>query len=567
LWYNPALEHNADRSQNVAQQPQRNKKLPILITAIAVGILLIASGFATLSAQEQAIQIAIASTGTAGAPTATVTLTETPTDTPTPTSTLTLTPTGTLPPTFTPTLTHTPSPTPVPPKAVPLNPGGYPTPEVAPPTAIPTPVNPVPVPEGVVNIMLLGSDRREDDGGYRTDTIIIVSINRKAGTVNMLSLPRDLYVYIPGWTMNRINAADARGASVGWKGGGPGLLKETLLYNFGITVHYYARVDFTSFQKIVDVIGGIDVPVDCAIQSWMLKSPRLTRADFSNYDDWVNYTGDENNYEIHTVPVGVQHMDGYTALWYARVRKGVEPNQSYTDYDRARRQQQVLRAIFNQSQTMGLVPKLPDLWMQYNDLVETDMGLGNLLQLAPIAADMNNSKINSYVLTPDLLTPWTVPTDGSSVLLPNPGAVEQLVTIAMQPPSENYLVNNTVKVEVRNGTSVERLDEVAADRFIREGGMLVVTTGFADNQSYPNTVIYDYTGSKKARQLVRLQHLLHIADKDVIVQPDPNRTFDYLVILGADYLNRTCTYNVPKTVDPKTPTPTAAPEATPTPTQ
>jgi LCP family protein required for cell wall assembly len=462
----------------VFRQSQRKKRLPILIVAIGVGVLLIASGMATFASQEKAVAIAIASTETAMAPTATATLTVTPSLTPTITLTPTNTPTGTLLPTFTPTLTFTPSPTPVPPKPPKPNSEGYATPAETPPTAIPTPVQPVPVPDGVVNIMLLGSDRREGTGGYRTDTIVVVSINRKAGTVNMLSLPRDLYVYIPGWKMERINSADGHGASVGWQGGGPGLLKDTLLYNFGITVHYYARVEFNNFKEIVNIIGGIDVPVDCALQGWVLKAPRKERSDFSSYDDYVAYTDPESgNWEPYTLPVGVHHLDGYMALWYARLRKGIEEGKSYTDYDRARRQQQVLRAILNQSKSLGLITRVPELWTQYNDLIETDMGLGNMLQLAPIAADIDNSKINSYILTPDLLIAWTVPTDGASVSLPSPGAVEQLVAIAMQPPSENYLVANTVKVEVRNGAQTERLDEVAADRIIREGGMLVVPTG------------------------------------------------------------------------------------------
>ncbi|MBN1430840.1 MAG: LCP family protein [Anaerolineae bacterium] len=540
------------------QQTQRRKRLPILIVAVGVGVLLIAGGMATFSSQEKAVAVAVASTQTAMAPTATNTMTVTPSETPTITLTPTNTSTGTLLPTFTPTLTFTPSPTPVPPKPPKPNADGYATPVEAPPTAIPTPVQPVPVPEGVVNVMLLGSDTREGAGGdYRTDSIIIVSINRNAGTVNMLSLPRDLYVYIPGWTMNRINTAATHGSSVGWQGGGPGLLKDTLLYNFGITVHYYARVEFDSFKEIVDIMGGVDVPVDCAIQGFRLKSPRRQYSDFSKYDDWVAYTADESNWEIYTLPVGVQHLDGYMALWYARLRQGVAPGKSYTDYDRARRQQQVLRSILSQARSVGLVPRIPELWMQYNDLVETDMGLGNMLQLAPIATNIDNSKINSYILTPDLLISWTVPTDGASVSLPSPGAVEQLVTIAMQPPSENYLSVNTVKVEVRNGTPGDRLDEVAADRIIREGGMLVVPTGFADNKNYAQTVIYDFTGSRKATQLQRLQRLLRVADKQVIVQPDPNRAFDYVIILGTDYQNRTCTYNVPIPVEPTTSTPEA----------
>jgi LCP family protein required for cell wall assembly len=524
--------------------------------------MLITGGVAISAQQNREVLAAVAGTTTALAPTATITLSPTPSDTPTPTLTPTNTPTGTLPPTDTATPTFTPSPSPVPARAVTIIPEAWPTPAETPPTAIPTPVDPVPVPQGVVNIMLLGSDKREDDGSYRTDSIILVSVNKEAGTVNMLSLPRDLYVYIPGWTMNRINTADGRGASVGWPGGGPGLLKQTLLYNFGIVVHHYARVDFDNFKQIVDVLGGVDVPVDCGIQGWVLKQPRKSRADFESFAEWEAFTADTNNWEAYTLPVGVHHLDGYMALWYARVRHGVVPGQSYTDFDRARRQQQVLRAIFNQSKSLGLLPRAPELWAQYSDLIETDMGMGNMLQLLPIAADIDSSKVRSFIVTPDLTIGFQAP--GADVLLPNGDAIRNLAYLAMQPPAEQYLVNNTVKVEVRNGTGIERIDEVAADRLLREGGMNIVTTGFADNPNYTQTIIYDFTGRKKGTQLVLMQRVLKVADAQVIVQPDPNRQFDYVVILGADYTSRSCTYNVAPPVEltatpPPSPTPTTAP--------
>jgi len=556
-----------------------NKRLPALIVAIAVGILLIGGGVSILNRQQRTIQVAAAGTYTALAPTLTATLTQTPTDTPTITLTPSETPTGTLPPTDTPTITFTPSPTAVPPHVVRVNGTEYPTPVEPPSTAIPTPVDPVDVPGGVINILLMGSDRRPDDGSYRTDSLIVVSINREEGTVNMLSLPRDLYVYIPGWTMNRINTADGRGAAIGWPGGGPGLIKETLLYNFGIVIHYYARVDFDNFQQIVDALGGVDVPVDCSIQGWRLKAPRQTRADFASQAEWLDYTKepdkayadfgaaepyiqyveDNTNWQAYTMPVGVQHLDGYMALWYARRRTGIVPGQSYDDYDRARRQQQVLRAIFNKSQSLGLLPRAPELWQQYSDLVETDMGLGNILQLLPVAANMDSSKISSFVLGPAYVIGWKTPS-GEAVSLPVPEAVQPLVAQAMQPPAENYVVSNSVKVEVRNGTATDRMDEVAADRFAREGGMNVVATGLADKRTYPTTIIYDYTGRQKAGELLVLQRLLKVSSDQVIVQPDPNRAFDYVVILGADYLNRSCTENVPAGFQPTPPVPTLTPK-------
>ena len=218
----------------------------------------------------------------------------------------------------------------------------------------------------------------------------------------------------------------------------------------------------------------------------------------------------------------------------------------------------MLRAIFNQSKSLGLLPRAPELWNEYNDLVETDMGMGNILQMLPVAADMDSSKIRSFVLGPAYIIGWKTPT-GDAVSLPVPEAVAPLVAQAMQPPAENYVVSNSVSVEVRNGTSTERMDEVAADRFAREGGMNVVPTGFADKQTYPTTVIYDFTGRQKGSQLLVLQRLLKVKDEQVIVQPDPNRAFDYVVVLGADYLNRSCTEGNPIFQPTATPAPTAAP--------
>jgi LCP family protein required for cell wall assembly len=520
-------------------------RLPVLLASLGVGALLIAGGVALRIQQDEMVLVAIASTQTALAPTltptntATSTHTLTPSNTPTPSDTPTITPTptdtptGTLPPTDTPTPSLTPSPTPVP--AVTVDTGTYATPSTPPATGIPTPVNRVAAPNGVINVLLTGSDRRPDDGGYRTDTMIIVSINMNEGTVNMLSIPRDLYVYIPGYTMARINVAASRGQAVGWRGGGPGLLKETLLYNFGITIHHYAHVEFQNFRDIIDILGGVEVPVDCALTDWRLKDTSIWMDDFETYEEWVAYTEDENNFEEYTLPVGVHRLNGYMALWYARSRR------TTTDFDRSRRQQIVLRAILAEARSQGLIniTRAPELWQEYSDLVETDMGLGNILDFIPVAYDLEPHEINSYRLTPDLMTSWTEPGTGANVYLPNPGAVERMVGFAMQPPSQNYLVNNTTTVEIRNGTGLARLDEVAASVMAWEGGYNPIPTGFAsESPNQQRTVIYDYTGQPKGRSVLRMQYLLRVADADVIAQPDPNRTVDYVVVLGNNY--QTC---------------------------
>lgn len=378
--------------------------------------------------------------------------------------------------------------------------------------------------------MLLGSDTPIGEPNYRTDTIIIVSINRNEGTVSTLSLLRDLYVYVPGWMMNRLNTAAAYG--------GPDLLRETLLYNFGIQVDYYARVDFEGFKQIIDIIGGVDIAVDCAMEEWRLISPEL---DVNDPDNW----------ELFRLDVGVHHMDGDLALWYGRSR-GVTSN----DYDRVRRQQQILRAIWAQSRDLGMIPRAPELWTQYSNVVETDMRLSDVLQLAPIAANLDTSRIRSYVITGNMVTSWTHPVTGASVLIPNPGVMEQVITQAMQPPAANYAAQQTALVEVRNGTDIERLDEVAAERLAWEG-LLTTPTG-ATTERLPQTLIYDFTGRVKASQLETLQRVLRVPDANVIIQLDPTRTADYLVILGEDY--RSCTsYDASLLAPASTPSPTLEP--------
>lgn len=437
-------------------------------------------------------------------------------------------------------VTAAPTATPIPAQTIAID-GTYPPPEEPPATQIPPPAEPIEVPDGVVNILLLGSDIRQDpnDPGYRTDTIIVVSVNKDEGTVSLLSFPRDLFVYIPGWTMARINTADSRGSAVGWEGGGPGLLRETLLYNFGIQTHYYARVDFDGFKQIVDTLGGIDIPVDCAVEGYVMKDPSKTLADFPNYEAWEAYTADEDNWDRITLPVGVHHFDGYMALWYARTRVGS------TDYDRARRQQQVLRAIWNEATSLGWlepgpqsVARLNSLWVTGNEVVETDMGLGNVLQLAPVAANLDTSRIRSYFITPNLLRGFQTP-DGSQVLLPIDDEVQRIATLAVQPPAANYAAANTATVEIRNGTQFDRLDEVAADR-LGWNGLIAIPTGPADRSDYEQTVIFDYTGTSKGSLLNTLQRILNVPIDRITAQPDPNRTVDYLVVLGEDYTNRTC---------------------------
>lgn len=292
------------------------------------------------------------------------------------------------------------------------------------------------VPDAVTNILLLGNDGADVHSG-RTDTIIILSINRNTKTASMLSLPRDLYVYIPDWTMNRINTALPHGHGVAYgeaESGDPGsgggrLLKETILYNFGIPIDYYFRVGFNTFKETVDQLGGVEIVVNCPITDWRLISPEL--------DPTV-----EENWKQFELETGIQEMDGNLALWYARSRR------TTSDFDRNRRQQQLLRAMFQKGLDLDLLPQVPALWDSFNEGVETDMPFNEILALAALASAVRENGIQHLALPPAALRSWTVPDSGAAVQLLQWAHAERVFQLLLQPPALNRATRPPIVVEV-----------------------------------------------------------------------------------------------------------------------
>lgn len=534
--------------------------------ALAAGILAVILLTLAVVPREASGRSWIASLLSSATPTATPTPTDTPTPGPTATPTVTHTPSPTA--TATPTVTHTPTQTPSPtaqPKGQPTLGYYLSTPQTPPPTEIPAPVERVPMPEGVVNILLIGSDRISDNS-YRTDTMIVVSINKETGSVTLISIPRDLYVFIPQWTMQRINTAFTHGNSVSYPGGGSSLLIQTILYNLGLPVHYYVRVDFAGFQQIVDTLGGIDVPVWCELEDYVLTLP----PDYESLtpEQKEAYARDPEHWKAYNVPAGVQRMDGEDALLYARLRQSYRsyislppPKRSVSDYDRARRQQQVLRAIYRKALSLDVVPRIPQLYAQFKAIVDTDMDLGDVLQFVPLAGKLDTAHIRSRFIGGGQVTAWTNPNDKANVLLPRPDAIRDLLEEAMRPPSSKQTSRAAARVEIWNGTTHPQWDVITADRLGWEGFAPVV--GTPDRTDYERTTIVDFTSSAKGSSLYELAQLNRVNSRDIISQPDPNSPVDYRVILGADYDTCGTPLFVAPTATPTVSPPTVDPNATP----
>jgi hypothetical protein len=299
------------------------------------------------------------------------------------------------------------------------------------------------------------------------------------------------------------------------------MMRQVILYNFGIEVHYYAMVDFTGFEQIVNTLDGVSIAVDCPIQDQLCTGPACT--------DGVPGNETDTDYELYTLPVGVHHMDGKLALWYARSRKNT------IDFDRGRRQQQLLRGIWGEARQQGLIEKVPDLWNQITSVTGTNMPLSEVLPLIPLALSIQPNDIENHFFRKNIETVAWTPPDGANVQLPNPdGGMLRLIENFLAPPTENRLRLENARIQIYNGTPNVGWDFVATDRLVWEG-FAPQAMGQADTTGYAHTMIYDYTGSSKGSSLDELATLLNIRPENVIAQPDPNRTVDFKIILGANY--------------------------------
>ncbi len=406
-------------------------------------------------------------------------------------------------------LTSSPTPLPPVPSATLLptptdQPTQQPTPQIA---SSPQPV--IDAPESVT-FLLLGSDT-PSGSSFRTDTILIVSVRPRDGQVSLISIPRDLWVNIPTVGMQRINTAYEFGAS-DYPGGGAGLLKDTILYNLGLQIDHTAMVDFDGFKKIVDTLGGIDVPVTCPYTDWHLVSPDL---DPQN----------PNNWSLYTVGPGLIHMDGDLALWYARSR------QESNDFDRGRRQQEVIRALFQQALRSDSLSHIPQLYDDFNGLVTTDLGLPDILKLAPFSLHLNNADIRSYYIAGDMVTPWTTP-GGAYVLLPNTQLIQNMLSEALS-PSQRQQQRTAIKVEIQNGSANDNWDALAAQRLNYAG--YETSLHPADNRNHVHTLLYDLTPDQDPNRSTTLLAVLGLPQSALVSVPTQNNQSSYVLIVGNDY--------------------------------
>jgi LCP family protein required for cell wall assembly len=381
---------------------------------------------------------------------------------------------------------------------------------------------------GRVAILLLGIDQRlTEEGPWRTDTMILLMIDPITKRAGMLSIPRDLWVEIPGYGgYDRINTAHFKGDLDNYPGGGgPALAMKTVQQNFGVQVGYYARVNFYAFVQIIDKLGCIPITVTEAI------------------DDPTYPAMEGNGYDPFSIEPGDYCMNGETLLKYSRTRATFG-----SDFDRASRQQQVIYAVrdhvLSSNQLPTLLTQAPQIYSTLQTGVSTNFSMDQLIELAQLAAEIPKDNICSAVINGAYIEGMQTLADGSQVLIPSRDKVRQLAldiyngTGVCAPGAQTtedlaaLAANERATVNVLNGTQREGLATETGD-MLAAMGINIISVGNAERFDYAKTIIYNYTGkSATARYLAQL---LHVPETAIVAQQDAASLFDIQVILGDDY--------------------------------
>lgn len=378
-----------------------------------------------------------------------------------------------------------------------------------------------------VNVLIMGLDYRDwesGEGAPRTDTMILFSVDPITMTAGILSIPRDLWVSIPGFEEpNRINVAYRFGETYQLPGGGAALAMKTVEGLIGLKIDYYALIDFYSFEKFIDEIGGIEVKVPRNIFVDPIDGPTVK------------------------LKKGENLLPGSLALAYARAR-----NTEGGDFDRAERQQQVILAIRERILSAELLPVLvsraPVLYERLASGVQTNLTLDQAIRLAWLASQIPEENIKRGAINNEHVTFGTSP-DGDQVLKPRPEQIrilrDEIFTAAgpVSPAMANAQPQDLMKAEnarvtILNGAGTPGLATRTAD-YLSQLGLNVTSTGDAP-EPYSVTTIISYSG--KPYTLRYLVDTMGIPNIRIYNRYDPANPVDIVVYLGYDWAN---TNNMP----------------------
>jgi LCP family protein required for cell wall assembly len=404
------------------------------------------------------------------------------------------------------------------------------------PTLTPEP----PVPEEVeypawdggsrINILfvgLRGGDPTDGDCPFCTDTLILLTLDPATKSAGMLSIPRDMWVNIPGFGYSRINTAWTLGRRSKLPGGGPNLTMKTVSHFIGVPVDYYVQVDFDTFVDMIDLIGGVDIYSD----ETMVLDPASHGKDYP---------------KVKLTCCGMRHLNGRVALAYARCRH-IEQGCTDGDIGRARRQQKVIFGIrdrvLDPEYFPDLLSKAPELYRTFSAGIRTNLPLRDAVKLAVLVRDIPHENITNAVIDTSMVGFGNVILGGqnASVIKPLPDKIRLLrdeiftsggpVSPLADDPLRSLVWADRARIRLLNATTTPQL-ETRTRIYLSQKGMVVAETGEIRPQSRTVVVLY----SPKLYTLKFLANIFGIdRSTQILIRPDPSETVDVEVQLGDDW--------------------------------
>lgn len=387
---------------------------------------------------------------------------------------------------------------------------------------------------GRVNILVAGNsaDDAGHDGANLTDSIMIISIDTINKNVFLLSIPRDLWVNVPGYGHQKINAAYVDGENYGFNqsgypSGGMGQLQQVIEQNFGITINYYALVNYAAFKDAVDAVGGIDITI-ASNDKRGLYDPSI---DWTTHGPLVKLTN------------GLHHLSGQQALDLARARGDAYGSYGFdnADFDRTQNQRLMLVALKSKVVTAGVIAnpaKLSKLSDAIGNNVKTNFNLSEVRRVYDLVQGITGGSIQSLSLNDangkNLLANYTA-ADGESALIPSSGVdnytgIQAFVT---QHTSTNPVVQEGATVVLLNATDTAGLATKVKTALVARNLNIAAVGDALANQ--PKTTVIDTSAGKMPATRALLKQLY--GDNFTTINTYAGSyTADFIVLLGADQL-------------------------------
>ncbi len=387
--------------------------------------------------------------------------------------------------------------------------------------------------EDRINILLLGMGGKGHDGPYLTDTIILVSIKPSTKEMALISIPRDLYVPIPGHGWRKINNANAFGEEE-TPGRGAILAEQTVSHILDLPIHYYVRIDFQGFKKLIDDLGGIRVYVERSFVD-------------------THYPAPNHKYQTISFKKGWQKMDGEQALKFARSRHGT--NGESSDFARAKRQQKIILAIKKKALSFSTLLdnyKTSKMIKNLEKSIQTDLTFEEIIRLAKITESIEKDNIINFTFD-DSPNNFLIPgktLDNAFILQPKTGNFKEMAYFVnhifdeknplTQKEKEKELEKKPLppaKLIVLNGTKKNGLAKKTA-LSLKTFGFSIIKIGNSPQQNYEKTVIYQLKKENqdsliflKEKLKANVSHTLPEFLKTSIPSNKEN-SVDFIIVLG-----------------------------------